>query len=228
MLKFEKVNKKFGPGFFSLSDLNFEIENGEFVFITGPSGAGKTTILRLVLRDLMPSSGKIILDSWDLGKLKSSLLPSLRQKVSMVFQDFRLLFDRTLFENIAIALELRGVKQKEIETQVKEVLELTSLTNCLNLFPVQLAGGELQRACLARAIVGEPKILLADEPTGNLDPKNARAILDLLVKINKMGTTVIMATHNTELVNSTKKRVISLNKGKIMKDIKEGKYEEVD
>lgn len=226
MLKFEKVNKKFGPELFVLSDVDFEIDDGEFVFLTGPSGAGKTTILRLILRDLKPSSGKITLDNWELGKLKSSQLPSLRQKVSMVFQDFRLLFDRTVFENIAIALELRGVKQKEIEKQVKEILMLTSLSHCFNLFPLQLAGGELQRVCLARALVGEPKILLADEPTGNLDPKNARAILDLLVKINKMGTTVIMATHNAGLVNSTKNRVINLNKGKITKDMKEGKYEE--
>lgn len=226
MLKFEKVNKKFGPGLFSLSDLDFEIADGEFVFLTGPSGAGKTTILRLILRDLKPNSGKITLDIWDLGKLKSSQLPSLRQKVAMVFQDFRLLFDRTVFENIALALELRGVKQKEIEGRVKAILELTSLTNCSNLFPLQLAGGELQRTCLARALVGEPKILLADEPTGNLDPKNARGILDLLVKINKMGTTVIMATHNSELVNSVKNRVINLNQGKIVKDVKEGKYEE--
>lgn len=228
MLKFEKVNKKFGSEVFVLSDLDFEIENGEFVFITGPSGAGKTTILRLILRDLKPSSGKIILDDWELGKLKSSQLPSLRQKVSMVFQDFRLFSDRTVFENIAIALELRGVKQKEIEGRVKAILELTSLTGCLNLFPLQLAGGELQRTCLARALVGEPKILLADEPTGNLDPKNARKILDLLLKINKMGTTVLMATHNAELVNSTKNRVISLDRGKIIKDRKEGKYEEAD
>lgn len=228
MLKFEKVNKKFGLKFFGLSDLDFEIESGEFVFLTGPSGAGKTTILRLILRDLSPSSGKIILDNLELGKLKSSQLPSLRQKVAMVFQDFRLLFDRTVFENIAIALELRGVKQKEIEGRVKAMLELTSLTNCSNLFPLQLAGGELQRVCLARALVGEPKILLADEPTGNLDPKNARAILDLLFKINKMGTTVIMATHNAELVNSAKRRVINLEKGKITKDVKEGRYEEIN
>ena len=228
MLKFEKVNKKFGPEFFSLSDLDFEIADGEFVFLTGPSGAGKTTILRLILRDLKPNSGKITLDNLELGKLKSSQLPNLRQKVAMVFQDFRLLFDRTVFENIALALELRGIKQKEIESRVKAILELTSLTNCLNLFPLQLSGGELQRTCLARALVGEPKILLADEPTGNLDPKNARGILDLLIKINKMGTTVVMATHNAELVNSTKNRVINLNKGKITRDVKEGKYEEID
>ena len=227
MLKFEKVSKKFGLELFNLSDINFEIENGEFVFLTGPSGAGKTTILRLILRDLKPNSGKITLDEWELGKLKSSQLPKLRQKVGMVFQDFRLLFDRTVFENIALALELRGVKQKEIEGRVKAMLELTSLTDCLNLFPLQLAGGELQRVCLARAIIGEPKVLLADEPTGNLDPKNARMILDLLFKINKMGTTVIMATHNAELVNSAKNRVINLNQGKITKDVKEGRYEEI-
>lgn len=225
MVRFENVSKKFGSSAFSLSDVNFEISDGEFVFITGPSGAGKTTILRLIICDLRSTSGKIFLNNWELAKIKSSDIPKLRQKVAMVFQDFRLLMDRTVFENVAIALELRQVKDQEIEKKVKNVLELTSLSSCANLFPAQLAGGELQRTCLARALVGKPEILLADEPTGNLDPGTGWEILKLLTQINKMGTTVIMATHNVDIVNSLKKRVITLNKGKVVKDEKEGKYE---
>lgn len=225
MVKFENVNKKFASSVFALSDVNFEIADEEFVFITGPSGAGKTTILRLIISDLRPTSGKIFLNSWELAKIKSSQICKLRQKVAVVFQDFRLLADRTLFENVAIALELRGLKDQEIEKKVKNVLELTSLVPQANLFPAQLAGGELQRACLARALVGKPEVLLADEPTGNLDPATSWEILKLLTQINKMGTTVIMATHNVDIVNSLRKRVITLDKGKIVKDEKEGKYE---
>ncbi|TSC53823.1 MAG: cell division transport system ATP-binding protein [Microgenomates group bacterium LiPW_16] len=225
MVRFENVNKKFAVSAFTISDVSFEIKDGEFVFITGPSGAGKTTILRLIIRDLVPNSGKIFLNSWELFKLKGGDISKLRQKVTMVFQDFRLLSDRTVFENVAIALELRGVGDKEIEKKVKNVLELTSLSNQTNLFPAQLAGGELQRTCLARALVGKPDVILADEPTGNLDPATGWEILKLLTQINKMGTTVIMATHNVDIVNSLGKRVITLDKGKIVKDEKEGKYE---
>lgn len=227
MVRFENVNKKFSPRMSALTDINFEIDSGEFVFITGPSGAGKTTILRLIIRDLLPTSGKILLDSWELSKLKNRDISKLRQKVTMVFQDFRLLTDRTVFENVAIALEIRGVSGKEIESKVKNVLELTSLSNQANLFPAQLAGGELQRTCLARALVGKPDIILADEPTGNLDPATGWEILKLLTQINKMGTTVVMATHNVDIVNSLGKRVITLNSGRIIKDEKEGKYETI-
>jgi len=227
MVRFENVNKKFAGSVFTISDISFEINDGEFVFITGPSGAGKTTILKLIIRELTPSSGKIFLNTWELSKLKSEDIPKLRQQVAMVFQDFRLLNDRTVFENVAIALELRGIKEKEIEKKVKNVLELSSLSDQTNLFPAQLAGGELQRTCLARALVGNPKIILADEPTGNLDPETSWEILKLLTQINKMGTTVIMATHNVDIVNSLGKRVITLNKGRIIKDEKEGKYETV-
>lgn len=225
MVRFENVNKKFAVSAFTISDVSFEIKDGEFVFITGPSGAGKTTILRLIIRDLVPNSGKIFLNSWELFKLKGGDISKLRQKVTMVFQDFRLLSDRTVFENVAIALELRGAPDKEIEKKVKNVLELTSLSDQTNLFPAQLAGGELQRTCLARALVGKPDVILADEPTGNLDPATGWEILKLLTQINKMGTTVIMATHNVDIVNSLGKRVITLDKGKIVKDEKEGKYE---
>lgn len=227
MLKFEKVSKSFGLNSFALSDLDLEIGEGEFIFITGPSGAGKTTILRLLLRDVLPTSGKIFLDKWELSKLKPSELPLLRKYVGIVFQDFRLLTDRSVEENIALALELRGRPLPEIEKEVKEVLDLTSLSAKASFFPAQLSGGELQRVCLARAIIGKPKLLLADEPTGNLDPKTSREIFELLLKINSLGTTVIMATHNAYLVNSAKKRVINLDKGKIVNDQKEGKYEEI-
>lgn len=227
MVRFENVSKKFISSSFALSDINFEINEGEFVFITGTSGAGKTTILRLMIRELIPSSGEIFLNSWELSKIKSVDIPKLRRKVAMVFQDFRLLTDRTVFENVAIALELRGAKEAEIRKKVDNVLELTSLADRDKLFPVQLAGGELQRTCLARALVGQPEILLADEPTGNLDPATGWGIIKLLTQINKMGTTVIMASHNVDIVNSLKKRVITLAKGKIVKDEKEGKYENI-
>jgi len=225
MVRFENVSRKFAPEILALSELNFEIKDGEFVFITGPSGAGKTTILRLIIRDLIPSSGKIFLNNWEISNRKFRDIPALRRKVAMVFQDFRLLIDRTVFENVAIALELRGVKEKEITKRVKNVLELTSLSDKANLFPAQLAGGELQRTCLARALVGKPEIILADEPTGNLDPATSWEIIKLLTQINKMGTTVVMATHNVDIVNSLAKRVITLDKGRIVRDEKEGKYE---
>ncbi len=225
MVKFEHVSKKFVNSTAALDDVNFEIDNGEFTFITGPSGAGKTTILRLIIRELIPTSGQIYLNNWQLSKMKSRDIPVLRRKVGMVFQDFRLLFDRTVFENVAIVLELRGQAEKEIEKKVKNILELTGLSDKANLFPVQLAGGELQRTCLARALVGKPEILLADEPTGNLDPTTGWEILKLMTQINKTGTSVIMATHNVDVVNSLKKRVISLEKGKIVRDQKDSQYE---
>ncbi len=227
MVRFENVNKKFISSTFALADINLEINDGEFVFITGHSGAGKTTILRLILKELVPSSGKIFLNDWDYSKIKSKDVPKLRRKIGMVFQDFRLLTDRTVFENVALALELRGINDKDIERKVKNVLELTSLSDKADLFPAQLAGGELQRTCLGRALVGKPELLLADEPTGNLDPATSWEILKLLTQINKMGTTVIMATHNVDIVNSLKKRVLTLDKGKIVKDVKEGKYENI-
>lgn len=228
MLKFENVVKKFPSSFSALEEISFEIKNGDFVFIIGPSGAGKTTILRLIIKELVPTRGTVFFEEKDLKKLKRSDLSKLRQKIGMVFQDFRLLIDRTVFENVALPLEIKGLKEAEIKKQVEEALGLTGLSDKANFFPIQLSGGEMQRTALARAVVAEPKILLADEPTGNLDPKTGREILKLLQKINEMGTTVIMATHNADLVNSLKKRVILLDKGKIIKDKEEGKYEEID
>lgn len=224
MIKFENITKKFGNGTIALEEINLEIPKGEFVFVCGPSGAGKTTILRLLIRDLLPTTGSIFLNDWDIGKLPSGKIPQLRRRVGMVFQDFKLLHDRTVFENVALSLEILGEKEKIIQEKVNEVLESLGLVDQANLFPLQLAGGELQRTVLARAIVGKPEVILADEPTGNLDPGTAWEIINLLQEINKSGVTVIMATHNVDIVDSLGKRVVKLDKGKIKKDEKKGKY----
>lgn len=223
-VRFEKVTKRFG-NITALEDVTFEVQGGDFVFITGPSGAGKTTIAKLILRELTPSSGFVKIDEIDLAKLSSGKVPGLRRKVGVVFQDFKLLSSRTVFENVSLPLEVAGTDGNEIKKNVLEILELVGLEERANLFPAQLAGGELQRACLARAIIGKPKIVLADEPTGNLDPATSWQIVKLLKKINKLGTTIIMSTHNVDIVNTLKERVIELNKGKVVKTQDAGKYE---
>lgn len=224
MIKFSQVSKKFGK-IVALNDVSFEIKPGEFIFITGPSGAGKTTLIRLILKEFVPSEGKIEIDKQDLAGLSSKKIPELRRKIGVVFQDFKLLPDRTVFENAVLPLEVVGVDKKEIEKRGEEILKLVGLSDRTELFPAQLAGGELQRVCLARAIMAKPKILLADEPTGNLDPTTSWQIVKLIKKINDLGTTVIMCTHNVDIVNSLRERVIRLDKGKVIKDQKEGKYE---
>jgi cell division transport system ATP-binding protein len=224
MIDFNQVTKKFGK-IVALNNASFKIEPGDFVFITGPSGAGKTTIIRLILKELEPTSGKIKINQQDLAGVPSKKIPELRRKIGVVFQDFKLLSDRTVFENVVLPLEVTGADKKTIEERASEILKLVGLSDRAELFPSQLAGGELQRVCLARAVVAEPKILLADEPTGNLDPATSWQIIKLMKKINKMGTTVIMATHNVDIVNSMRERVIKLGKGKVVKDQKEGKYE---
>lgn len=226
MIKFENVTKKFGD-IVALRSVSFEVKPGEFVFITGPSGAGKTTIVKLILKEILPSEGKIEVLGENLEKISPQKLPFLRQKIGVVFQDFKLLPDRTVFENTALPLEVEKKEKKEIEKTVKEILELVGLLDRQDLFPLQLAGGELQRTCLARAVAGNPKILIADEPTGNLDPTTSWQIVKLLKKINKIGTTVIMATHNVDIVDSLKERVIKIDKGEVLKDEKEGKYEPI-
>ena len=226
MVKFENVTKKFGD-IVALRSVSFEVKPGEFVFVTGPSGAGKTTLVKLILKEMSPSEGKIEVLGEDLEKISSAKLPFFRQKIGVVFQDFKLLPDRTVFENTALPLEVEKKEKKEIEKTVKEVLELVGLLDRESLFPAQLAGGELQRTCLARAVVSNPKILIADEPTGNLDPTTSWQIVKLLKKINKMGTTVIMATHNVDIVDSMRERVIKIDKGEVLKDEKEGKYEPI-
>jgi len=224
MIKLSQVSKKFGK-IVALNDVSFEIKPGEFIFITGPSGAGKTTLIRLILKEFVPSEGKIEIDKQDLAGLSSKKIPELRRKIGVVFQDFKLLPDRTVFENAVLPLEVVGADKKEIEKRGEEILKLVGLSDRTELFPAQLAGGELQRVCLARAIMAKPKILLADEPTGNLDPTTSWQIVKLIKKINDLGTTVIMCTHNVDIVNSLRERVIRLDKGKVVKDQKEGKYE---
>lgn len=224
MIKFSRVSKKFGD-IVALDNVSFEAEPGEFVFITGPSGAGKTTIARLILKEILPTSGEIKINGNPLEKISPKEIPSFRQKIGVVFQDYKLLPDRTLAENVALPLEVLGKERDDIEKRVAEVLKLVGLSERASLFPAQLAGGELQRTCLARAVVGNPKILLADEPTGNLDPATSWQIIKLLKKINKLGTTVVMATHNVDIVNSLKERVIKIDKGKIVKNQIKGKYE---
>lgn len=223
MLDFSKVSKKFGAST-ALDNISFTIERGEFVFLVGPSGAGKTTILKLIINDMVPTSGKITFDGKDITKLQSSQTPFLRRKIGMIFQDFKVLNDRTILENVSVALEILGKTKSEITAQSLNVLKLVGLAGRVDFFPSQLSAGELQRVAIARAVVGNPKMLLADEPTGNLDPKTGWDILKLLSSINKKGTTIIMATHNADIVNSMDKRVIKLSAGKMIKDTKKGKY----
>src|SRR3989344_8306799 len=224
MIKFEAVTKKFG-NLLALDDINLEIKQGEFTFLVGPSGAGKSTLLRLLTKEVTPTSGKILIGNTDITKISSGDIPKHRRKIGFVFQDFKLLDDRTVFENVALTLEVLERDDDEIKKQVEHVLKLVEIWDKRNLFPKQLSGGEAQRTAIARAIVGKPDILLADEPTGDLDPKTAWGVIQLLNEINTWGTTILMATHNAEIVNTLKRRVIVLKNGKIIKDSKEGKYE---
>lgn len=224
MIVFDKVSKKFGSSY-ALEDISLELKQGEFAFIVGPSGAGKSTLLRVLTREAFITSGKVMVGNMDITKIKNKDIPALRRKVGVVFQDFKLLDDRTVFENVALTLEVLGKKDDEIAKQVEHILKLVEIWDKRNLFPRQLSGGEAQRTAIARAVVGKPDVLLADEPTGDLDPKTAWSVLQLLNEINSWGTTVLMATHNQEIVNTLKKRVIILTKGKVIKDTKEGRYE---
>lgn len=224
MIVFQKVTKVFPDGSQALDEVSFQVESQEFVFFIGPSGAGKTTVMKLLRREIVPSEGVILIKDKDLSEMEAEEVPDLRRQVAMCFQDFKLLNDRTVFENIALSLEIAGVGESEIETRVAEVLTQVGLKKKGSFFPVQLSGGELQRVGIARAIVGKPEILIADEPTGNLDPKSALKILKLFKEINLSGTTVLVATHNASLVDKFKERVIALDKGKIVVDRKKGKY----
>jgi cell division transport system ATP-binding protein len=225
MISFENVTKKFGTNIVALEDINLKIEKGEFVFLVGPSGAGKSTLLRMLAREYLPTSGKITVGNLDIAEFKSSEIPLYRRKVGVVFQDFKLLDDRTVWENVALALQVRSTAEEEIDKEVERTLKLFEIWDRSNLFPRQLSGGEAQRTAIARAVIGKPDVLLADEPTGDLDPQTAWAVLKLLEEINSWGTTVIMATHNKEIVDSGKRRVVAIKAGKITKDKTEGKYE---
>lgn len=225
MISFQNVSKRFSSTIQALEDINIDVQNGEFVFLVGPSGAGKSTLLRLLTREYLPSSGKIIVDDVDITKLKSDQIPSYRRKIGVVFQDFKLLDDRTVWENVALALQVRGATEEEINKEVGRTLKLFEIWGRRHLFPKQLSGGEAQRTAIARAVIGKPSILLADEPTGDLDPQTAWSVLQLLGEINSWGTTVIMATHNREIVDTQKRRVVALKMGKVTRDKNQSKYE---
>ncbi len=218
MIKLDKISKKFGTGVFGLSDVSLIIDKNEFVFLVGPTGSGKTTLLRLLTREILPTEGKVIINDWDIVKLPKEKIPHLRKRIGVVFQDLKLLMDRTVFENVSLPLEVAGIKFEEAKKRVDEVLSQVGIIEHREKFPVQLSGGEVQRTAIARALVLSPEILLADEPTGNLDAATSWEIVKLLSDINEKGTVVIMATHNSDIVKSMEKRVVALEKGKIIRD----------
>lgn len=225
MIIFQSVSKNYTNNISSLEDVNLTINRGEFVTIVGQSGAGKTTLLKLMIMEEKPTKGEIFFDKLMLSKIKKSSLPTLRRNIGMVFQDFKLINAKTIFENVAFVLEVLGKTQIEINKSVSAALDIVGINNKDNCFPYQLSGGEQQRVAIARAIVHHPIILIADEPTGNLDVLNGWEIVKLLIKINELGTTVILATHNREIVNSLNKRVVTLDKGRVVQDqATNGKY----
>ena len=227
MILLDRVTKNYGKSNKpALNRASIHVGAGEFVIIVGTSGAGKSTLLKLLTREEKPSSGKIVVGGIDYDNLKDKHIPLLRRKIGVVFQDFKLLPNRTVFENVAFALEIAGMTNREIKATVPKVIELVGLKGKEKHFPHQLSGGERQRVAIARAVVRQPKILIADEPTGNLDPKHSWDIVRLLEKINKYGTTVILTTHNVEIVNKLKRRVITIDHGKITSDQARGCYKQ--
>lgn len=228
MIKLDKVSKKFGTGVFGLSDISFSVDKGEFVFLVGSTGSGKTTVLRLLIRDMLPTEGTITIGDWDVVNLPNNKVSDLRKKVGVIFQDLKLLFDRTIAENVLLPLEVAGKKPDEAVKLVDDVLEQVGLKEHKEKFPIQLSGGELQRVAIARALILSPDIILADEPTGNLDPATSWEIVKILSDINKDGTTIIMATHNADIIKSLGKRVVHIEKGKVVKDTKERKEAKKD
>ncbi len=226
LISFKNVSKSYGS-IVALKDISFEIKKGEFVFITGSSGAGKTTILKLILGEIIPSKGEVRVDNLNIVDLNDKNIPSYRQKIGVIFQDFKVLPDRTVFENVAVALAVIGLPEGQWEERVKHVLKLVGLNRQINFFPSQLSGGELQRVSLARALAVNPKIILADEPTGNLDWDTSDVLMKLLEKVNEEGKTIIMATHNIEIVNKYKKRVIHIDRDDDGKDRPESENDRI-
>ncbi len=218
MILLDRVTKKYKNKAAALERINLHVEAKEFVVIVGPSGAGKSTLLKLLTREEKPSSGKIIVGGIDYERLKDKDIPYLRRKIGVVFQDFKLLENRTVFENVAFALEIVGMSNREIRHTVPKVLEIVGLRGKEDNYPHELSGGERQRVAIARAIVRQPKILIADEPTGNLDPKHAWDVIRVLEKINRYGTTVLLTTHNKEIVDKLKRRVVTIQGGKLSSD----------
>ena len=225
MIVFDGVTKVYEPDVTALKDVSFVIEKGEFVFIVGASGSGKSTIIRLLLKEIEPTSGRIIVGGRDLGRLQRSKVPMLRRNVQCVFQDFKLLPNRTAYENVAYALKVQGENRDSIRRKVPEVLSLVGLAAKGLSLPDELSGGEQQRVSIARAVVNHPPLLICDEPTGNLDPDTSVGIMQLLYRINRAGTTILMVTHDREMVDKMRKRVIALDDGRLARDERRGGYE---
>ena len=224
MIELRDVKKEYAKGVVALNGVNLKIEQGEFVFIVGDSGSGKSTLIRMLMKEIDPTSGTIIVNGQDLGRLKHRHIPKYRRGIGVVFQDFRLLKDRNIYENVAFAQRVTEKSNRVIKKKVPAALSLVGLAQKYKAFPKELSGGEQQRVAIARAVVNEPAILLCDEPTGNLDPTNSWEIMKLLEEANDRGTTVLVVTHNQEIVNEMKKRVITMKKGVVVSDIREGGY----
>lgn len=224
MIELENITKVYPNGVKALDNISLKINKGEFVFIVGNSGSGKSTLIKLLMKEIKPTSGKLMLDNEDITRVKHRKFPKIRRKIGVVFQDFRLLSDMTIYDNIAFALKITESSGKKIRRTVPTVLSMVGLNHKAKRYPHELSGGEQQRTALARALANNPKVLLADEPTGNLDPKTSWEIMKILQEINIRGTTVIIVTHDKEVVNAMKKRVITIKNGKVSKDIQKGAY----
>ena len=224
MLIMSDVSKVYPGGSMALQDVNVHIEPGEFVFVVGPSGAGKSTFIKMLFREVLPTTGSIFVNGVDILSLTPKEIPFLRRQLGIIFQDYRLLPDRTVFENVAFAMQVIEAPHRKIKRQVMNVLDLVGLRHRANAYPNELSGGEQQRIAIARAIVNDPVFVIADEPTGNLDPETSWDIMDIFKEINDTGTTIVMATHDKEVVDAMGKRVIAIEKGRIVRDEKEGVY----
>ena len=224
MIEMMNVTKKYNKGITAINNLSIQIKDGEFVYVVGPSGAGKSTFIKMMYREEKATKGRIRVGKYDLMKIKDRQIPFLRRYVGVVFQDFKLLQNKTVYENVAYAMEVIEKSPREIKRRVQEVLELVNLKDRVDNFPNELSGGEQQRVAVARAIVNTPGILIADEPTGNLDPDTSMEIMDILERINEQGTTIVMATHNSQIVNEKKHRVLAIENGQIVRDQEQGEY----
>jgi len=224
LIRLINVKKTYKTGVTALQDLNLSIKKGQFVFIIGSTGCGKSTLIKMLYREEKPTSGQIIVGGVDVGRLRNGKVYKIRRKIGVVFQDFKLLEKSTVYENVAFALEIFGLPKSEIHSKVIKVLDLVGLKHKVKSYPDQLSGGEQQRVAIARAIVNGPKLLICDEPTGNLDPNTSMEIMRVLEEINKLGTTVVMVTHDIDIVREMKKRVIQLDSGRVIKDYREGEY----
>jgi len=228
MIVFENVTKMYDGDVIGMQDVTFHIEKGEFVFLVGPSGSGKSTLIKLVLRQLEPQQGRILVAGRNMETLRQAKVPLLRRNIGCVFQDFKLLPNKTVYENVAYALEVVGEHGRSIRRKVPEILNLVGLSEKMNSLPHEISGGEQQRVSVARAFVNHPPLLLADEPTGNIDPETSTGIMQLLLRINRTGTTVVIATHDRDMVDRMRKRVIALDGGRLVRDERRGVYDAVD